>query len=44
MNGKDYGACFVGEYHIVLGGCIVKELEAFFHVSLLGLLVRRQER
>ncbi len=31
MNDKDHVACFVGEYRIVLGGCIVEELEAFFH-------------
>ncbi len=31
MDGKDHATCFVGEYCIVLGGGIVKKLEAFFH-------------
>ncbi len=37
MDSKDHAACFVGEYCIVLGGGIVKELEAFSIVSSVGL-------
>jgi hypothetical protein len=37
MDGKDHVGCFVSEYHIVLGGSIVKELEAFSIVSSIGL-------
>ena len=31
MDGKDHVTCFVGKYHVVLGGGIIEELEAFFH-------------
>ena len=31
MNGKDHVACFVGEYCVVLGGGIIKELKAFLN-------------
>ena len=37
MDGEDHVACFEGKYHVVLGGSIIEELEAFFIVNSVGL-------
>ncbi len=37
MDGKDHVTCFVGKYHFVLGGGIIKKLEAFSIVNSVGL-------
>ncbi len=37
MDGEDHVACFVGEYHVVLGGGIIEELGHFSLINSGGL-------